>query len=71
MIWWRQQASITDGLLFYLHNTSSLAADVVSVKPLWIYEAIFTLVTAGNMSVYQHVLERERVSPSNDSFTHM
>lgn len=37
------------------------AADVVPVKPLRIYEAIFTLVTAGNMSVYQHGLERKRV----------
>ena len=42
---------------------------MVSVKPLWIYEAIFTLVTTGNMSVYQHVLEKERV-PATDSFTH-
>ena len=37
------------------------AADVVPVKPLRIYEAIFTLVTTGNMSVYQHGLERKRV----------
>lgn len=45
---------------------------MVSVKPLWIYEAIFMLVTAGNMSVYQHVLERKRVlgRSSTDSFAH-
>lgn len=44
---------------------------MVSVKSLWIYEATFTLVTAGNMSVYQCVLERKRVlaTSSTDSFT--
>lgn len=44
---------------------------MVSVKSLWIYEATFTLVTTGNMSVYQRVLVRKRVlaTSSTDSFT--
>lgn len=45
------------------------AADGVPVKPL-IHEAVFTLVTTGNMSVYQHALERRRENGEKSAAFH-